>query len=765
MPAELTDLPAVLQLYLEITQYPILAARIRRKMRQELFARGVIQHDVFESEVREKAIQSQRREGLIDPYGQETEEIWQQRLTQIRDNLTDFYFAYNLPHLIFDDILGEMLAERGPAPEVELPFNPELAPLDVLFERGAAYEAYPPERLSLVRHHLEEIRVVLVKAMISDHLDYVGIAKRWLTIADLQQVRRRRIGTGKIGGKAGGLLLAARILQETADPAIGPVYAPPSYFVGADVFYEFMQLNGLEWINQKYKGVEEIREDYPVIQKAYVRGRFPPYLKDQFAALLEEVGRAPLIVRSSSLLEDSFNTSFAGKYESHFCPNQGSQAENLEALKTAVGHIFASVYSPDALLYRRQMGLLDYDERMALLIQVVQGQPYRQYFFPPVAGVGYSRNRFRWHEKFRSEDGFLRLVYGLGTRAVEQVAQDHPRLVALTYPGLRPENGLSQIKRYAQRMVDVLDLKENAFKKLPIAEAFRTDHPAAPMLGQTDRGDFLAAVRPGSRDSLVLTFDGLLARSAWPERMKRLLQTLERHYGCPVDIEFAANFDRDARDHFQICLLQCRPQQSRLAVGGAALPENIPDSDQIISTTHLVPDGHLTGVRYFIYVDPVGYRGLPDTGARLSVARAIGRLNQRLAGKPFILAGPGRWGTSNPDLGVKVTYADLYHTRALIEIITGPDAGEPSYGTHFYQDLVEAGIFSLAIFPDDAGTVFNRGFLLESANSLAELSPADAALAPALRVIDVPAVAGGRTLELVMNAEEDRAVGFLAPHL
>ncbi len=761
MPAEQRGLPAVLQLTLELTQYPILASRIRRKMRQELFERGVIQPEVFESEVREKAIQSQQREGLADPYSQENEEVWQQRLSQIRDNLTDFYFAYNLPHRRFEAITREFLAERHLAPDLELTFNPELAPLDALFDQGAIYESYPTERRAPVKHHLEEIRVVLVKAMISDHLDYVGIAKKWLTIADLQEVRRRRIGTGKIGGKAGGLLLAYRILQEAGGEEVGPVHAPPSFFLGADVFYQFMQLNGLEWINQKYKSVDEIREDFPRIQRAYVKGRFPQEIEERLRALLEEVGLAPIIVRSSSLLEDSFNTSFAGKYESHFLPNQKSPAENLEALKIAVGHIFASVYNPDALLYRRQMGLLDYDERMAVLIQLVQGQRYRQYFFPPVAGVGYSRNHFRWHEKFRSEDGFLRMVYGLGTRAVEPDAQDHPRLVALTYPGLRPESGLPQIRRYAQRRADVLDLKDNTFKTLPIREVFQSDHPAAPTLGQTDRGDFLGAVRPGSPDSLVLTFEGLLARSGWPERMKRILHILEQQYGCPVDIEFAATHDPEAPDGFQVHLLQCRPLKPRLAPVAAVLPENVPAADQIFSTSHLVPDGHLKGIRYVIYVDPAGYRALPSTAARMAVARAIGRLNQRLAGECFALAGPGRWGSSNPDLGVKLTYADLYHTRALIEIIIGPVAGEPSYGTHFYQDLVEAGIFSLAVFPEDPGTVFNRAFFLETPNALPELSPADASLASALRVIHVPAASSGRTLELVMNAEADRALAFL----
>ena len=127
--------------------------------------------------------------------------------------------------------------------------------------------------------------------------------------------------------------------------------------------------------------------------------------------MLEEVGNAPLIVRSSSLLEDNFGTAFAGKYDSYFCANQGTPEGNLAALLNAIKRVYASVLSPDALLYRQQVGLVDYDERMAILLQKVEGSRYRDFFFPMVSGVGYSRNPFPWNPKIRREDGFLRLVF------------------------------------------------------------------------------------------------------------------------------------------------------------------------------------------------------------------------------------------------------------------------------------------------------------------------------------------------------------------
>ena len=162
------------------------------------------------------------------------------------------------------------------------------------------------------------------------------------------------------------------------------------------------------------KPSEQIRTEYPTIQEAYTKARFPEEIADRLREILAEVGNNPLIVRSSSLLEDNFGTSFAGKYASFFCPNQGTPKENLRDLTLAIRKVYASVYRPDALMYRKRMGLLDYDERMAILLQEVQGQRHRQYYFPTVAGVAYSFSPIVWNPRLRREDGFVRLVTGSG---------------------------------------------------------------------------------------------------------------------------------------------------------------------------------------------------------------------------------------------------------------------------------------------------------------------------------------------------------------
>jgi hypothetical protein len=765
-------LPPALALHLEILRYPILARRIRERMRQELFARGIITPEAFEAEVREKALISQRLEGLTDPFGQESAEEWEERLAQIRDQLTEFYFAYNLPHSLFVEIVRSVLEERAPGHRPVLTFNPELAPVEALFAQAEAYEAAPPEQRKAVLPHLKEIRVVLIKSIISDQLAFVGIAREHFTSTDLRAIYERRIGQGKIGGKAAGMMLAWRVLQtpdpEDPFPLAERVGIPDSWFIGADVFYEFMERNGLlPYLNQKYKTEEEIRAEFPEVQHAFLEGRFPGWFVQRLRDLLREIGPHPLIVRSSSLLEDNFGASFAGKYESHFCPNQGSLEENLEALLTAIKRVYASVFHPDPLIYRRHVGLLDYDERMAILLQKVEGTRYGRYFFPPVAGVAYSRNPFRWSPRIRREDGFVRMVVGLGTRAVERVAHDYPRMVALSHPGLRPEKDPQAIARYAQHFIDVIDLEENTFRTLPVHEVLAGDYPGLAYLAVVHKGDYLQPLIGRNVDprALVLTFDRLLQETDFAPLMRAVLRKLERYYGRPVDVEFAVLLGEGRPPRPMLRLLQCRPQTDREQAARPRIPRDVPAEDVLFTSYQMVPHGAVYNIRYVVYVDPMAYTRIPELSARLEIARVIGRLNRRLAGERFILIGPGRWGSVNPYLGVKVGYADIYNARALVEIgLRGAQgAPEPSYGTHFFRDLIEAQIYPLALIPDDERAAFRADFFLRAPNILAALLPEEASHAGVVKVIDIPAVASGRYLHLVMDGDQEEAMAYLGP--
>ncbi|MBN1965784.1 MAG: hypothetical protein JW910_14125, partial [Anaerolineae bacterium] len=516
-------MPKVLKIYLEISQYPILSRIIRERMRWEIFQRGIVSPESFEREIREKAIESQKREGLQNPYREESPHDWNERMNTIRAYMTDFYFAYNLPHNLFEQIVQDVINERVPDREVRLSFNPELAPWDVLFTEGEHYEQMPADEQTRVKHHLREIKVVLIKAMISDHLTFVGLAREAFSIEDLKMIRDNRIGRGKIGGKAAGMLLAYKLLQNHAtewglDPEA--ITIPPSYYIASDVFYDVHEINDFyPFMNQKYRTQDEIFADYPKIFKRYLDARLPDYVAQHLAELLDKIGPRPLIFRSSSLLEDSFDTSFAGKYDSFFLPNQGTPEENFAAAREALLRIYASTLSPDALIYRKHMNLIDFDERMAILIQIVEGEHYGHYYFPAMAGVGFSRNPFRWNARIRREDGLLRLVAGLGTRAVDRVANDYPRMVALSHPRLRPETNVAQVRQYSQRLIDVLNCENNAFETLPITTILDSKYPALRLLAVQDMGDHLQpfAMRPTNVDpaQLVFTFDRLLDRTTF----------------------------------------------------------------------------------------------------------------------------------------------------------------------------------------------------------------------------------------------------------
>jgi hypothetical protein len=766
----------ILRIYLALSQYPILGAHIRSRMRRELFERGVTTQQAFEAEAREKAIHSQALEGLHDPFAEEPSEIWERRLQRVREHLTDFHFANNLPFVLFEEIVHGCLGERGAgADEMTISFNPELAPQSMLFDQAFAIEKMPPQERLRHEARLQEIKVVLIRTMISDQLAYVKVAKDWFTISDLSRIRSRKLGGGKIGGKAAGMLLAARILSEAGDEDIREhLKIPESYFFGADLTYTFMAMNGLmHWGDQKYKLEEQICADYPRIQEDFLAGEFPADILERMRSLLSDVAGEPLIVRSSSLLEDNFGTSFAGKYESHFCPNQGSPEENLADFTRAIKRTYASMLNPDALLYRRARGLQDYDERMAILVQVVQGERFGRYYLPHAAGVAFSRNDYRWSPQIRREDGFLRLVWGLGTRAVDRVGNDFPRLVALSHPLLHPESSAKMILRYSQQYVDLIDLEENSFKTLPVSDVLHSRYHLLRYLAQVDQGGYLVPLRytlkDDPQDRLVLTFDQLLRRTPLARRMKRMLQTLEKHYGSPVDTEFTVEvLDAETlTPEVNIHLLQCRPQ-SHMKENEARLPQNLKEDDIIFSTTRMAPQGRVSDIQYVLFVAPEGYFSLPTSAERAELRLAISRLNAALKDQRYICVGPGRWGTSNPDLGIHIGYADIYNTRALVELAgEGISAApEASFGTHFFQDLVESNIYPLAIYLEDDDVIFNRSFFYDSPNQIRLFLPDGPAGCEAddsgcLRLISVSIFRMGCHLELVMDDEQGRSVAFL----
>jgi hypothetical protein len=651
-------------------------------------------------------------------------------------------------------------------------YDPDLAPEHRTIHHAMSIEGIPPEQRGQLEYHLTDLKVALIRKIISDQLHYINIAKRWFTIEDLADLHHRRIGFGKIGGKAAGIVLASRILFESTDEEVkASLHIPESYFLGSDLIYIFMAMNGLmHWADQKYKPEDQLWNDYPLIQKEFQNGKLPPEVIYALKEILEEIRQKPLIVRSSSQLEDNFGTIFAGKYNSYFCPNQGTPEENLRELTLAIKKTYASTLKPDALTYRRRKGLQDYDERMAILIQVAQGEQFGRYYLPHAAGVAFSRNLYRWSPDIRREDGFARLVWGFGTRAVGRVGDDYPRLIALSHPNLQPDDSAEALRRYSQHYVDVIDLEENKFETLSIEDVLTPQYAPLRLLAELEKDGYFTSprMRVSTDDiqNLAITFNQFLARTPFSSVLMKILKTIEHHYHYAVDVEFTVQIEdiQTAEPQIKLSLLQCRPQPYLQDVFSVSLPGDLKSEDMIFSTRFMVPNGYLNNLRYVVYIDPEAYFSLSTPISRNAVTMALSKINAALDEKTFVFVGPGRWGSTNPDLGVFVSYADIFNAAALVEV-SGKGIGlapEPSLGTHFFQDLMEAQIYPLAVYLDDEDAFFNQRFFSESENTISKFVDVDKDIEECIRVIEVEAYRPEHHVEIVMDDEKGRAVAFLS---
>ncbi|HPL64045.1 MAG TPA: PEP/pyruvate-binding domain-containing protein [Syntrophales bacterium] len=566
----------------------------------------------------------------------------------------------------------------------------------------------------------------------------LAIAKKYLSLGDLMQVKDRMIGTGFIGGKTAGMLLARSILSREKPEVWGPLLEQhDSFYIGSDVFYSFIVQNGWWRLFIRQRTRDEYFSMAAVLREKILKGVFPDEIKEQFQLMLEYFGQSPIIVRSSSLLEDAFGNAFAGKYESIFCPNQGSPESRYEYFENAVRRIFASTMSENALVYRRRHNLDMHDELMSLLVQRVSGTSRKNYFYPEVAGVGFSRNPFVWKTGLDPEAGMLRIVHGLGTRAVMRDIGDYPRIVALDQPTLKPHLGLEETRKYSQHEVDVINLRDNRFESVPFDDLVAGGVECRLELIGTK--DVLAGNTGFQEDggSWVLTFDELLSGTSLTDHMSGLLKVLEKAYSYPVDIEFTLNFSPEGG--FKINLLQCRPLQTKGERRRVVVPRNI-ERERV----YLSQEGNFMGgsicqpVRKIVYVDPEKYTGLQRTD-RYSVARRIGKIVRGIEdpeNTPVFLIGPGRWGSSSPFMGIPVTFAEISRISILGEISFSKKGMEPdlSFGTHFFQDLVENDIFYVAIYSDRPDVIFSP----DLPAPCEENSEIEERLQPVIKVYNVP---------------------------
>lgn len=617
------------------------------------------------------------------------------------------------------------------------------------------------------------LRVSLIRRFFSESLDFINVGKNAITVKDFYDLLGKIIFPprchGKLGGKSAGLFLAKKIVDKHApvDSLLRQVRVPKTWYITSDWILHFVHYNELEDVlNWKYMEIDQVRQEYPHLVALFKSSSFPSELAKGLSLALDDLGDRPIIVRSSSLLEDRAGSAFSGKYKSLFLGNRGSKEERLEALMDAIAEVYASIFGPDPTEYRAERGLLDVHEEMGILIQEVVGQKVGKYFLPACSGVAFSNNEFRWSARISRSDGLIRLVPGLGTRAVDRVGDDYPVLVAPGQPNLRANVTVEEVLRYSPRRVDVINLETNSFDTVNATELLRYCGARYPQIRQLisivnhDRVEQPVGMVPDfEKETVVFTFEGLIRKTPFVSYVRELLTLLQAKLGEPVDIEFAY----DGNDFY---LLQCRPQSYSEDAAPVAIPPDLPPERVVFSANRFVSNGKMPEITHIVYVDLEGYSQLPDEKSMRDIGRAVGRLNKLLPKRQFLLIGPGRWGSRGDiKLGVPVTYSDINNTAMLIEVARqkGNYIPDLSFGTHFFQDLVEASIRYLPLYPDDGDNAFRESFLNESRSVLEELLPEFAHLSDTLRVIDVPRETNGQILRVLMNAEIDQAVGFLAP--
>jgi len=526
---------------------------------------------------------------------------------------------------------------------------------------------------------------------------------RWIPYKDfdgrpLYESRKWLIGDGRIGGKAKGLAFAFEHLQDF-DLRSEVLLPSTTYVITTEPFHDFIDDNHLDWIHDE--------PDLEKIILAFSQGQMrESFLKD-LDGILQVLHDTPLAIRSSSLLEDSHLLSFAGKYFTTFAANVFDHEWRRRELADGIQTVWASLYNPAARAYRAKHGFTDRDEAMAVLVQPLIGKEHEGLFYPELAGTIFSRVYRRPSPRIDKEKGVIRFCFGLGTRTVDRSLA---RVIYLSQPNMRSEGNLArEIARYSQSSFDYVDLEFGAFisgdlkSLLPFV---MKNHKFATAFVELfgDNSLYWAGSSPMVPTTPFFTFSDL------PTRCPHFLHTarsISKHYenemGIPIDMEFTYETHEK-----KMTLVQLRPLSSYEEMAAVKIPEVKPEKI-LLRGSRMVSNGVIEKTPYLVYVDPFKYGTRAN---HFNIARALGRVNDSLKGTRYVLIGPGRWGSVNPDLGVPVDYSELCNCGCLVElgIVEKHFTPELSYGTHFFLDLDVDNILYLPVFAGEEPDIFQTGW-------------------------------------------------------
>ena len=548
--------------------------------------------------------------------------------------------------------------------------------------------------------------------------------KEYFTFEDYITIYDRRVGSGLVGGKSCGMLLARKIIEKERPDIYINLEPDDSFYIGSDLFYTYIVSNDLWDLRVKQRTKEGYYKYGKELEEALKNGTFSDEIKKGFLQILDYFGQNPIIVRSSSFLEDGYGNAFAGKYESVFCVNRGSLEERLAAFEEAVKVVYSSTMNISALEYRKINDLDDTDEQMALLVQRVSGSYYGDYFFPTAAGVGFSYSPYSPLPDMDNSKGMLRLVMGLGTKAVDRTKKDYPRIINLDKPEVTMVKDIREKHRYSQHYLDVIDLNDISLHDIPVGDGLDViPRYAKRVLVEHDReAERMFRDRGERREIVFVNCEGLVNNQDFIDEMKEIMNTLEIAYDYPVDIEYTVNVGED--NSFNVNLLQCRPLQVSINNEAIEMPEDknvffhIKESSMGMSRKNEIDT--------ICYVDPHRYYEYPYA-QKSSISHVINDVNAycKENGKTAILIVPGRIGTSSPELGIPVVFADISHFSAILEESYSEEGYMPelSFGSHMFQDLVEAEIYYGALFENEKKLEFNKDMMYTYKNILKDINP------------------------------------------
>ena len=506
-----------------------------------------------------------------------------------------------------------------------------------------------------------------------------------------------RIGTGSLGGKGRGLGFLNALLSQHQLPADlrgVRVHVPPAAVIGTQVFDDFLADNELA------EDAMAAGSDAEVIA-AFLKGRFRAPIAEDLRAFVDRI-RDPIAVRSSSLLEDSYDQPFAGIYCTAMLPNNDPDpAVRFRELAQAVKLVFASSFFQNAKAYLQNTQNRMEEQKMAVVLQKLVGQRHGGHFYPDFAGVACSTNYYPVLDT-RPEDGVALVALGLGRTAV-----DGERAVRLS-PGrplslpqfATPEATLEN----AQRQFYALDLARRVDGDSPATDPdsgiVRLDLDQAEedgtlaLVGSTYSPDNDAVYDGVSRAGIrLVTLAPLLKRESFPlaRLLSHLLEIGSRALSYPVEIEFAANVNPEHGGPPEFALLQIRPMVIETApVDLDEIRARTTAADFLSASTRALGHGRNRDVADVIYVQPDRF----DRRATAAIANEVGALNAELVkeGRPYLLIGPGRWGTADPWLGIPVEWHQISGTGVMVETGLREVPVLPSEGTHFFQNLTALGI-------------------------------------------------------------------------